>query len=141
MFGQLIQRQVHVTFASAAVFLLKVVRLLPYFFDTSGLLAQVRDTANTLGHISGRSHARILRHMLKRFGDASQERPSGSVEPVQVEWTDTIEQNPSSPAASSVDESWPSDILSAETLDTSVFLNWDALESGSLLQDLTGFDL
>jgi hypothetical protein len=51
MFGRLIQRQVHVTFASAAVFLLKV--LLPYFFDTSGLLAQVRDTAITLGHVSG----------------------------------------------------------------------------------------
>jgi hypothetical protein len=141
MFGRLIQRQVHVTFASAAVFLLKVVRLLPYFFDTSDLLAQVRDTANTLGHVSGRSHARILRHILKRFDDASQERPSGYVEPVQVEWTDTTGQNPSAPAASSVDESWPSDILSAETLDTSVFWNWDALDNGSLLQDLSGFDL
>jgi hypothetical protein len=142
MFGRLIQRQVHVTFASAAVLLLKVVRLLPYFFDTSGILALVRDTANTLGHVSGRSHARILRQMLKRFDKTRQDRPSDPPQAnVPVESIEATVQQLSAPAAPSMDELWPPDVLSAQALQTSAFWNCDAHNNGSLLQVLSGIDL
>jgi hypothetical protein len=134
-------RQVHVTFTSAAVFLLKVVRLMPFFFDASGILAQVRETADTLGHVSGRSHAKVLRQMLKRFDVTRQDAPASLDADVGSGVIEDSTQHSSPPADLSMDVLFPPDLPPAETTDMSDFWDWDAYDNGSLLQDLSVFDL
>ncbi|ORY26778.1 hypothetical protein BCR39DRAFT_540190 [Naematelia encephala] len=52
----------HITFA--AVFLLKIMRLLPTSFDNEGILNQVRATVTLLSHVRGKYHAECLQVMV-----------------------------------------------------------------------------
>jgi hypothetical protein len=134
-------RQVHVTVTSAAVFLLKVVRLMPFFFDASGILAQARETADTLGHVSGRSHAKVLRQMLKRFDNTPQDASANPGADAESEPIGNSAQHTSAPADLSVDVLFPPDMLPAQTTGLSDFWDGDAYDNGSLMQDLSVFDL
>ncbi|RSH80084.1 hypothetical protein EHS25_007286 [Saitozyma podzolica] len=133
--------RVHVTFTSAAVFLLKVVRLMPFFFDTSAILAQVRETADTLGHVSGRSHAKVLRQMLKRFDITPQDAPTSLDADVGSGVIADSTKQSSALTDLSTDVLFQPDVPPAETTDMSDFWDWDAYDNGSLLQDLSVFDL
>ncbi|RSH89713.1 hypothetical protein EHS25_001698 [Saitozyma podzolica] len=133
--------QVHVTFASAAVFLLKTVRLMPGFFDASGILAQVREIADTLGHVSGRSHAKVLRQMLKRIEDTRQDAPADLGTHARAGVIEDSTQHSSASADLAVDVLFPPDVPPLETTEMSDFWDWDAYDNGSLLQDLSIFEL
>lgn len=114
---------------------------MPFFFDTSAILAQVRETAETLGHVSGRSHAKVLRQMLKRFDITPQDAPTGLDADVGSGVIADSTKQSSALTDLSADALFQPDVPLAETTDMSEFWDWDAYDNGSLLQDLSVFDL
>lgn len=114
---------------------------MPFFFDASAILAQVRGTADTLGHVSGRSHAKVLRQMLKRFDITPQDAPASLHADVGSGVIEVSTQHSYAPTDLSADLLFPPEVPPAETTDMSDFWDWDAYDNGSLLQDLSVFDL
>ncbi|KAK4689619.1 hypothetical protein P7C73_g479, partial [Tremellales sp. Uapishka_1] len=80
-------RYTHINVTFAAVFLLKIIKLLPNEFDEEGILAQVQKTAQLLGHVSGKSHAKTLERMLE---DVQSIRAARAVESATAEVLDFV---------------------------------------------------
>jgi hypothetical protein len=64
---------------SAAIFLLKVIRLLPAMGQVTLIFAEIQGVIDVLDHVSGQVHAQILRQMLSHLRAHLSMRPQSNV--------------------------------------------------------------
>lgn len=64
---------------SAAIFLLKVIRLLPAMGQVTLIFAEIQGVIDVLDHVSGQVHAQILRQMLSHLRTHLSMRPQSNV--------------------------------------------------------------
>jgi hypothetical protein len=90
---------------SAAIFLLKVIRLLPAMGQVTLIVAEIQGVIDVLDHVSGQGHAQILRQMLAHLRTHLASRPQTRVPTPAPENTGTADDLMASIIAET--QAWP----------------------------------